>query len=773
MDQPDAAGWGGAVLGRVAIVGVPSLLTALAFVVGKHFGVVGQLPVWVLLILLFVVGAIAEFGVRHTDEHSSNIALHASIAAQMAGVSVIIYGIGWGPTLAVGYAFVCARVLDEVGTRAWRIAVLWSTVCIVLGQVAIATDLVRTYVPTPYVHGLAGLSLLGTAFVMRLFGLKTEMHERAIVERDRLNDSIRATLSVLTATLDSTADGILLVDAAGAITLHNRQFGEMWQLPESVLAGSNTHGAIAFVLDQLIRPELFVAKFDELDADPSVETSDTLEFKDGRVFERYSRPQRIDGRVVGRVWSFRDVTDRSRLVKELAHQAFHDSLTGLANRALLRDRLEHALARSRRSAATVGVLFCDLDGFKMVNDTLGHDAGDVLLVEVARRFEHNLRDGDTAARLGGDEFAIVIEETARVDMGVLAQRLLDALGEPFMVKGREVFVRASIGLADTSQDLLDADELLRRADIAMYAAKSRGRDRYAAFEQSMQTEVNRRSELMRDLHHALLNGQLSVHYQPLIDLDSGAMQSFEALLRWEHPERGQIAPDEFIPVAEETGVILDVGRLVLDVACHQCAQWRQQSGIDGLTMCVNVSGQQLYDDQFVSDVEETLARAGLPPTNLILELTESTLLTDTAAVHRRLQQLKDMGVRLAVDDFGTGYSSLSYLHSFPVDYLKIDRSFVKGLNQRDDHQSHVMVRSIISIAHNLNLTVVAEGIEQTEQLDALVAAGCHTGQGFLLSRPVPPEQITPLLAEAARERTTVSGVASPEWKNPANRIGAE
>jgi diguanylate cyclase (GGDEF)-like protein/PAS domain S-box-containing protein len=747
MDQPVAAGWGGAPFGRVAVVGVPSLLTALAFVLGSHYGVVGHLPLWVLLALIAVIGGIAELTSRHIDEGSTRVALHASIAFQMAGVSVIIYAIGWGPTLAIGYTFVCARALDEVGARVWWAAVFWSTLCVVVGEVAIAAGLVTSYVPTPYVHGLAGLSVLGTAFVMRLLGRKTEIQERAIVEQDRSNKALRSTLSVLTATLDSTTDGILLVDSFGSIILHNRQFGEMWQLPESVLTGSNAHGAIALVLDQLTRPESFLAKLDELQANPSVETSDTLDFKDGRVFERYSRPQRIDGRVVGRVWSFRDVTDRSRLVKELAHQAFHDSLTGLANRALLRDRLDHALARSRRSAATVGVLVCDLDGFKMVNDTLGHNAGDMLLVEVSRRFEHNLRDGDTAARLGGDEFAIVIDETTRLDMGVLAQRLLDALREPFVLNSREMYVRASIGIADNSVEVLDADELLLRADIAMYAAKSRGRDRYAVFEQSMQTEVTRRSELIRDLRHALLEGQLSVHYQPLVDLETGVLQSFEALLRWEHPERGPIGPAEFIPIAEETGVILELGRVVLDVACHQCAKWRRDSGLDELTMCVNVSGQQLYDEQFVGDVQDALERSGLPPTSLILELTESTLITDTAAVHQRLQQLKNMGVRLAVDDFGTGYSSLSYLHSFPVDYLKIDRSFVKGLNQRDDHQSHVMVRSIISIARNLNLTVVAEGIEQTEQLDALVAAGCHTGQGYLLSRPVPPEEITPLLAE--------------------------
>jgi diguanylate cyclase (GGDEF)-like protein/PAS domain S-box-containing protein len=745
MEQPEAAGWGGRWFGRVAVVIVPSLLTAAAFVIGSYFDVVGNLPIWALLGLLALMGLMAEITTRATRDKSSVAALHCALATQLFGVTIIIYAIGWGPTLAIGYVFVCARALDELGARVWRIAVLWSTVGIVLGEFAIAIGLVSTYVPTPYVHGIAGLTILGTAFVMRLLGRKTEMNEQAIAERDCSNEQLSSTLSLLTATLDSTADGILVADSRGAITLHNRQFAEMWQLPEVVMQNRAEAEVWEQVLGQLLRPEAVIAKSEELFTNPEAESGDTVEFKDGRVYERYSCPQRIGGNVVGRVWSFRDITDRTRLVNELAHQAFHDSLTGLANRALLRDRIEHALARSRRSAATVGVLFCDLDGFKMVNDTLGHDAGDMVLIEVARRFEHNLRDGDTAARLGGDEFAIVLDETSPDDMNVLAQRLLDALRQPLLLNGREVFVRASMGLADNSEDVLDADELLCRADIAMYSAKARGRDRFTIFEQSMQTELTRRSELFRDLGHALQHQQLTVHYQPLVDLESGKVKSFEALVRWQHPGRGAVHPDEFIPIAEETGVILELGRVVLDQACRQCAEWRRQSGSDELTMSVNVSGHQLYDEHFVDDVEDTLNRAGLPATALILELTESTLLTDTAAVHDRLGQLKALGVRLAIDDFGTGYSSLSYLHSFPVDYLKIDKSFVRGLNQAQDHQSHVMVRSIISIARNLKLGVVAEGIEQAEQLDALVDAGCNTGQGFLLSRPAPPEQITTLL----------------------------
>jgi len=718
---------------RVAVVLVPSLLTAVAFIVGSRFGVVGDLPLWALLSLLFVAGVLGEIVGRYADRSSSTLAMHVGLAVRLSAVTVVIYAIGWGPTMALGYIFVGARALEESGPRAWPFAVVWSAYGIVFGQVAIALGLVRSYVPAPYVHGMAGLAILGTAFVMHLLGTKTAQNETA--------------LSLLNATLDSTADGILVVDNDGAISQYNSQFVEMWQLPDAIMARREDNTAIQFVLDQLVRPETFIAKVEELYASPESESNDTLEFKDGRVLERHSRPQRLDGRVVGRVWSFRDVTDRNRLLDELAHQAFHDSLTGLANRALLRDRLEHAIARARRSGATVVVLFCDLDRFKMVNDTLGHDAGDVLLVEVAQRFQHNLREADTAARVGGDEFAILLDEATDRDAPVVAQRLLDALREPFIVNGREVFIRASIGIADNHDDALDADELLCRADIAMYSAKSRGRDRIAVFQRTMQTELTTRHELFGDLRHALLEGQLSVHYQPLIDLEARTIESFEALVRWNHPVRGFIPPDEFIPIAEESGLILELGRFVLNEACRQTARWREQAGLDELSISVNVSGHQLYDDQFVQDVERALLDTKLPANRLILELTESTLLTDTATVHRRLQELKNLGVRLAIDDFGTGYSSLSYLHSFPVDYLKIDRSFVNSLNEQRNHQGRVMVRSIISIAHNLQLGVVAEGIERPDQLDELVDAGCNTGQGFLFARPGPADIVSELLGE--------------------------
>jgi diguanylate cyclase (GGDEF)-like protein/PAS domain S-box-containing protein len=758
----EASEQGHAWMGRLATVVIPSILTGVAFVVLSRFGLAGHLPLWALLTMLAVAGAAGEYTGRFVHVDSSTGALHFAIAVQSLSVSAVIYAIGWGPTLAVGYLFIVARALDLAGTRAWPVTLIWSTIGIVLGQVAIAVGLVPSYVPVPYVHGLAVLTILGVGFVMSLLGAKTEESRLAFAERDRADDDVRSTLSLLTATLDSTADGILVVDRAGAITQFNSRFTQMWRLPEDVLAGHDDGAAIQFVLDQLVHPELFVAKVEELYANPEAESDDTLRFKDGRVFERHSLPQRVDGEVVGRVWSFRDVTDHNRLLDELEHQAFHDSLTGLANRALLRDRLEQALARSRRSAVPVAVLFCDLDGFKIINDTLGHDTGDLLLVEVARRLEQGLREGDTAARIGGDEFAIVVDLARPGDAVELAERLLDSLREPLVIEGREIPTRASIGIADSSADALDADELLCRADIAMYAAKSRGRDRLQSFEPAMQTELSARHLLQGDLRHAvLLDGALVLHYQPILDLETHAVDSVEALVRWNHPTRGLVPPDEFIPVAEETGLIMDIGRYVLREACWQTMQWRSLPGAEDLCVSVNVSSHQLYDGHFITDVEASLRDSGLPASGLILELTESSLLSDTSRVHHRLATLRALGIRVAIDDFGTGYSSLSYLRSFPIDFLKIDRSFVNELGGVSNQQGRALVRSIIGIGHNLNVLVIAEGIEHESQLDELLGAGCDFGQGYLFGYPTPPDEIPELLARHRSPRGTEPAATFP------------
>jgi diguanylate cyclase (GGDEF)-like protein len=744
-----SSGW----LRLTTTVVVPSILTGAAFVALSHFGLVGRLPVGGLLCLLAIAAVIGEKLVSGVRPGTTAARLHFAIAAQTLAVTAIIYAIGWGPTLAIGYLFVFARLLEEGGSRVWRPTLLWMVAGIAGGQLAITLDLVPTYVPKEYALGLAALGALGTAFVIRLLGTKTEESEQRLAERNAAEDEVRETLSLLSATLEATADGILVVDRTGQMREYNSRFAEMWQLPSGILDRRDDAAAIEFVLQQLKRPELFVAKIEELYAQPDAISDDIVLFNDGRVFERHSRPQYVDGEIVGRVWSFRDVTERQQLLDDLQHQAFHDALTELANRALLRDRLEHAIARSRRSGAVISVLFCDLDRFKLINDTLGHESGDQLLIEVARRLATVIREGDTVARLGGDEFAIVVDGASPADTNAVAERCLETIREPFEINGRDVFVRASIGVADNHRDALDAEEILCRGDIAMYAAKSRGRDRFERFEPIMQAELTLRHELHGDLRHAIAQDELALHYQPLLNLQTRTVESVEALLRWHHPTRGLVPPVEFIPIAEETGLIIEIGRFVLRTACMQTKQWQQAfAHARNLRVSVNVSAIQLHEEDFADVVEAALQESALHPTNLILELTESTLVSSSGSIDNALNRLRRLGVHIAIDDFGTGYSSLAYLREFPVDYLKIDRSFISRLTSDDDDENNVMVQSIINIGKNLNLGVVAEGIEETAQLDTLQAAGCDSGQGYLFARPIPPDEIPALLADAAYDR---------------------
>jgi len=554
--------------------------------------------------------------------------------------------------------------------------------------------------------------------------------------------------------LDSAAEGIITMNATGHIETFNRAAEKMFGWSAAQVDGRDVSELLIDGFESERASALLAQLIDR--SGPGTDTA-TLE---GRRRDGSKFPIEVSASLMRRgeaskyVAIVRDVSERVRLQQALEHQAFHDDLTGLANRALLRDRLDHALARSRRHAATVAVIFADLDGFKMINDTLGHDTGDLLLAEVARRLRYSVRDGDTAARLGGDEFAILLDEATPEEAEAAAHRILDSLREPFSVEGREIFVRSSIGVADNHADALDADELLCRADIAMYAAKARGRDRYEVFEPQMQAELAARHELQSDLRQALRAEELVIHYQPLINLDSGRIESFEALVRWNHPTRGLVGPNDFIPIAEETGLIVPIGRHVLRAACAQLMGWRAgRPDDDELAIGVNVSSQQLHDAHFLADVRDTLRETGLAARHLVLELTESTLLSDTTLVQQRLGALKTLGVRLAIDDFGTGYSSLAYLRTFPVDFLKIDRTFVNEVSRQPD-QGRVMVRSIIGLGHNLSLTVIAEGIEDTDQLNELRDAGCNIGQGYLFARPVPPEAASELLEEQSLGVTT-------------------
>jgi diguanylate cyclase (GGDEF)-like protein len=583
-----------------------------------------------------------------------------------------------------------------------------------------------------------------------------------ITDRKHAEADVHQTLSLLSATLDATADGILVVDTEGKITSFNRRFAELWRVPERVLSTGDDDVALAFLVEQVADPDGFVAKIRELYAQPEAESEDLVEFRDGRTFERFSTPQRVDGTTVGRVWSFRDVSQQKRLERELSHQAFHDSLTGLANQALFRDRVDHALVRSARHGTRVGVLFLDLDNFKTVNDSLGHTAGDELLVAVAERLRASLRATDTAARLGGDEFAVLVEDLENdEEVTNTAERIKDALQQPFVPGGREIFISASIGIAFGSSGS-SSDQLLRNGDLAMYTAKREGKNRSETYRAEMHATAVVRLEMEADMRRGLTSGQFQVEYQPIVTIASREIVGVEALVRWQHPDRGLLLPGEFIPLAEETGLIRELGRQVLAEACAQTRRWQVDiPAASGLRVSVNVSARQLHHEDLLPHVKLALDRSGLAPSSLVLELTETAMMNDTEATIDKLHQLKALGVRLAIDDFGTGYSSLSYLQRFPIDVLKIDRAFVSGDGPHDQQSS--LTSAIVSLARVLGLQAIAEGIETEAQADTLASLGCVLAQGFHFSRPIRPEVLTALLAAEAtgsERQLRLSSVAS-------------
>jgi diguanylate cyclase (GGDEF)-like protein/PAS domain S-box-containing protein len=442
----------------------------------------------------------------------------------------------------------------------------------------------------------------------------------------------------------------------------------------------------------------------------------------------------------------RDISERKRFESRLQDQATHDELTGLPNRTLLVDRLRMALSRSRRTGAGVGVLFCDLDHFKVVNDSLGHPAGDRLLVDTASRLVEALRPGDTVARFGGDEFVVLCEGlNDQGDAELVAERVRALVDRRYEVEDAEIFMTVSTGIAYTEDPEATPEDLIRDADAAMYQAKGGGRARAVVFDQRMREAAVHRMATENALHRALDRHELRVHYQPEIDLRTGSIVGVEALLRWEHPQRGLLGPDEFIRVTEETGLIVPIGRWVVEQACRQLTRWQAEYPVaaDDLFVGVNLSARQLGRRALVAEVAAVLDDTGLDPARLHFEITESVLMDDVERSSEQLHQLHELGVCLIVDDFGTGYSSLSYLSRFPVDLLKVDRSFVRGLGF--DPTDTAIVRAVITLAHNLGLRAVGEGVERTEHLDALRSLGCDLAQGFLLGRPQPGHAVGELL----------------------------
>jgi diguanylate cyclase (GGDEF)-like protein/PAS domain S-box-containing protein len=482
----------------------------------------------------------------------------------------------------------------------------------------------------------------------------------------------------------------------------------------------------------------------------------TLEFRikraDGSFI--YAETQRTnllhDPNVHGIVLTTRDVSERREFEEQLSHQAFHDSLTGLANRVLFRDRVTHALERQVRDERPVSVLFMDLDDFKTVNDSLGHAAGDVLLGEVGERIREILRAPDTAARLGGDEFAVLLEDSGDgIGAADVADRLIMSLDAPFHLENKEVFVRASIGIAVAEpgdHEIDDVEALMRNADVAMYMAKERGKNRYQMFEPEMHETALRRLELKADLQRALEHGEFILNYQPVIELDSGKISGVEALIRWIHPERGLVPPLDFIPLAEETGLIVPIGRWVMREACTYAAGLHERFPSEKpLHMAVNLSAKQIARADIVEEIRGIMQETGIDPSSLILEITESVMMADMELSIARLTELKGLGVQIAIDDFGTGYSSLNYVRRFPVDILKVDKSFIDGVSEGGE--SSALTAAVIELAGILNLKPVAEGIERVDQLERLLELHCALGQGYYFAKPLESANLEQMLAE--------------------------
>jgi diguanylate cyclase (GGDEF)-like protein/PAS domain S-box-containing protein len=707
-------------------------------------------------------------------------------------------------------------------------------------------DLMMSLAPVVQHGEPAGVVILGR-----------DMREQKDAERE-----VRRAVTLLESTLDSTADGILVIGDGGRVLTHNQRFAEMWRIPAELLEEKDDSGLIRHVLDQLVDPEHFLRTVESLYAQPEAESFELLEFKDGRRFERYSTGRAVEGIANVRVWSFRDVSsrfaaeaalreselryrllfeqnaagvcvtevsgliidcnltfatmlgyarsdligrqagelyarpaqrtdlmsvlddsptlnsvelelrkkdgqaiwglmnltlvgdrihttvvdisDRKRAEEQIEFHAYHDVLTHLPNRKLFTDRLTQSISRARRANKPLAVMFVDLDHFKSINDTLGHEAGDELLLEMAIRLRANVREDDTVARLGGDEFTIILAELRQPEDAVsVAEKIIKAVEQPLSIAGTSIEVSASIGIALYPDDGSDAESLLRNADSAMYRAKEAGRNTYQLCTDDMKRRAVERLSLETRLRRAITEGQLVLHYQPQVSLTTGTVIGVEALVRWNDPERGLVHPSAFIPMAEESRLILPLGEWVLHTACAQMRTWLD-AGLDVPLMAVNLSLRQFQQYDIVQSVRRVLADTGLDAGALELEITETAAMQNAETTVEVLQALRELGVSIAIDDFGTGYSSLNYLKRFPITAVKIDRAFIRDLATSEGDSA--IVAAVVGIARALKLRVIAEGVETEEQLSFLRRRNCDAAQGYLFSRPVSaavlPERLT-------------------------------
>lgn len=574
---------------------------------------------------------------------------------------------------------------------------------------------------------------------------ETKRHTQLLEQRvDERTSSLQKSLSIIRATFESSADGILVIDNKDKIVDYNNKCIELWKAPPAIIEKAEKNAFFAYAAEQVETPDKFLAKIKNINSEPELINVDTVALNNGRVLEWYTQPHKLNDKAIGRVWSFRDITEQVCLKQRLEHQAMHDTLTDLPNRVLLADRIKQAIASAKRNNTMVGILFFDLDRFKLINDSFSHTAGDELLIAVAKRLSSVVRQNDTLARLGGDEFVMIItdleNETQLVD---ITSKLLNLLRQYFNINHKEISVTASVGISIFPQDGETPEVLLRNADLAMYRAKGAGANQFQFYIPSMNEQSVQRLELEAELQHAIDHNEFFICYQPQVDLLTQEVIAVEALVRWNHPKKGIVLPVEFIPLAEEIGFIIPIGEWVLRTACQQNKLW-QDRGLPPIRVAVNVATPQIKSPDFINTVRTILQETNLPAKFLEIELTENIIL-ETKEIVNIVNELKEIGVQIVLDDFGTGNSSLNYLRKVSLNGLKIDRTFITNLEE--NNSDSVILKAIITMANGLNLEVVTEGIETQEQLDLVKAQKCRDGQGYYFSKPLSAEKIEEFLVK--------------------------
>ncbi|HXW33114.1 MAG TPA: bifunctional diguanylate cyclase/phosphodiesterase [Acidimicrobiales bacterium] len=726
----------------------------------RSVGAVSRQPVWIWVGLFVAIPIVSIMVDRRFERRPSSFTLHLRVAANAAAVTSVIYLTGWGPVLTTAYIIIGIENIFRSGSRVWKVSLFWSLVGISIGQILVLQGLAPSFLSTAQALTLGSLGTVLMVFMVRLTGATSEQKEMA-------ESSVRTSEERFRSLVQNSSDTTLVLGTGGVVAYASPAIASLLGREPETVVGTRALDLAHPEDRQRVELELTTRLANNPLTDPIQFRMATTD-RSWRHVEAVVTDLRDRPAVAGYVANVRDITERKEAESLLAHQALHDPLTGLPNRLLLVDRLQQALARSRRqrrSAPTV--MFLDLDRFKLVNDSLGHGAGDQLLIQVAKRLEEILRSTDTVSRFGGDEFVMVCENITDENTAVvLAEEVKRALEEPYTINGGTVSVGVSIGVTFVDEDCASVDELLSEADFAMYLAKSRSETgRVQLFDRAARTTARQRVDTETSLARALERGELRVFYQPIVDVRTRRRVGVEALVRWQHPTRGLLAPNTFLEVAEQTGLIVPIGAWVLGEACEQVARWNANlAPEDQISVSVNLSARQLAEPDLAQRVSDTLSQARVDPRSvrLYLEITETLLPTDHEGARRHLFDLRQLGIDLAIDDFGTGYSSLRYVRDLPISIVKIDRSFVSGLGR--SRQDEAIVRAVAELAHTLGLQVIAEGVETELQLAKLAGYPCDFAQGFLFGRPQPANAFTPSAPQAAEETDEHAG--SPSLMQP-------